>query len=64
MDKYQPYTPPVATADPLEVSTILAGSETPQNIQLPFDSSEFTSETLSNDNSSLWDDDPGEGIHE
>ena len=64
MDKYQPYKPPVTTADPLEVSTILAGSETPQNIQLPFDSSEFTSETLSTDNSSLWDDDSGEGNHE
>jgi hypothetical protein len=64
MDKYQLYEPPVTTAEPLEVFTILAGSETPRNIELPFDSGESTSEALSNDNSSLWDDDSEERNHE
>ena len=60
MDKYQLYEPPLTTAEPLEVFTILAGSETSRNIELSFDSGESTSEALSNDNSSLWDDDSEE----
>lgn len=63
MHKYQLYEPPVTTIEPQEVFTILAPSETPHDIEVTFDSGEFTSETLSNDNSSLWDD-PGEGSHE
>ena len=60
MNKYQLYEPPLTTAEPLEIFTILAGSETPRNIEMTFDSSEFTREALSNDNSSLWDDDSEE----
>ena len=60
MNKYQLYEPPVTTAEPLEVFTILAGSETPRYIELPFDTDQSTSESLSNYNSSLWDDDPEE----
>lgn len=60
MNKYQLYEPPVTTAEPLEAFTILAGSETPSYIELPFDTGESTSEALSNYNSSLWDDDPEE----
>ena len=60
MNKYQLYEPPVTTVEPLEVFTILAGSETPSYIELPFDTGESTSEALSNYNSSLWDDDPEE----
>lgn len=64
MHKYQLYEPPVTTIVPQKVFTILAPSETPRDIEVTFDSGEFTSETLSNDNSSLWDDDSGEGNHE
>ena len=60
MNKYQLYKPPVTNAEPLEVFTILAGSETPRNIEMTFDSGDFTREALSNDNSSLWDDDSEE----
>ena len=54
MNKYQ------LSVEPLEVFTILTGSETPRYIELPFDTGESTSEALSNYNSSLWDDDPEE----
>ena len=60
MNKYQLYEPPVTTVEPLEVFTILAGSETPRYIELPFDTGESTSEALSNYNRSLWDDAPEE----
>lgn len=60
MNKYQLYEPPVTTVEPLEVFTILTGSETPRYIELPFDTGESTSEALSNYNSSIWDDDPEE----
>lgn len=63
IDKYQPYEPPVTTYEPLGVFTILSGSETPLNIELPFDSGESTSEALSNDNGNLWDDESGEWNH-
>jgi hypothetical protein len=60
MNTLKPYEPPVTTAESMEVFTILAGSETPRYIELPFDTGESTSEALSNYNSSLWDDDPEE----
>ena len=60
MDKYQLYEPPLTTVVPLEFYTILAWSGPSRYIEMSFDSGESTSEALSNDNSSLWDDDSEE----
>ncbi|MBR0116042.1 MAG: hypothetical protein IJM04_02040 [Prevotella sp.] len=44
----------------MEVFTILAESDPPSNIEIPFNTGQSTSEALSNGSKSLWDDDSEE----
>ncbi len=60
MNTLKPYEPPVTTAESMEVFTILAESDPPSNIEIPFNTGQSTSEALSNGSKSLWDDDSEE----